>query len=72
MAANPASAGAAGLAAAAAGAGAGGMAEPLGDVRDIFTTLGMTITQRDGIINEGVGLQKIPLGTKSRRTNGLF
>ena len=51
MAANPAAAGAAGLAVTAAGAGAGGEADPLDNVRVIFTTLGMTITQRDGMIN---------------------
>ena len=51
IAANPAAAGLAGLAAEAAGAVAGGTEDPLGDVRAIFTTLGMTITQRDGMIN---------------------
>ena len=51
MAPNPEAAGAAGLAAAASGAGAGGPADTLDEVRAIFNTLGMTITQRDGIIN---------------------
>ena len=51
MAANPEAAGSAGLAAAAAGDGAGGTLDPLDDVRAIFTTLGMTITHRDSMIN---------------------
>ena len=51
MDANPAAAGEAGLAAAAAGVGAGGTVEPLEEVIAIFTTLGMTTTQRDGMIN---------------------
>ena len=42
--ANPASAGA-------AGTGTGGTADLLDNVRAIFTTLRMTITQHDGIIN---------------------
>ena len=51
MAANQASAGAAGLAAAASGSGLSGPADPLDSVRDIFTTVGMMITQSDGMIN---------------------
>ena len=51
MAANSADSGAEGLDATAAGAGAGGIADPLDDVGAIFTTLGMTTTQRDGMIN---------------------
>ena len=51
-AANLAAVGEAGIAAVAAGEGAGGMADPLDDVRAIFTTLGMTITQCDGMIND--------------------
>ena len=35
----------------AAGEGTGRTADPLDDMRAIFTTLGMTITQSDGIIN---------------------
>ena len=51
MAANPASAGAVGLAVAESGAGMGGASEPLDDVRSIFTTLGMTIIHLDGMTN---------------------
>ena len=51
MAANPTAVGAAGLAAAAEEAGTDVTSDPLDDVRSIFTTLGMTITQRDGMIN---------------------
>ena len=51
MATNPAAAGSEVLAAEEAEAGAGGTADPLDDVRAIFTTLGMTTNQRDGIIN---------------------
>ena len=51
MAENPAAAGAAELAAASAGSGAGGTADPLDDVRAIFTMLGMIISQRYGIMN---------------------
>ena len=51
MAANPATAGESGLAAAAEGVGAGGTIDPLDNVRAIFITLGMTITQRDVMIN---------------------
>ena len=51
MAANPVAAEAAGLDVLAAGTGAGGTADPLDDVRAIFTTLRMKITQRDGMIN---------------------
>ena len=50
MAANPATAVAAVIAVTAAGAGAGVMTDSLDDVRAIFTTLGMKITQRDGMI----------------------
>ena len=35
---------------AASGAGTGGNENPLENVRAIFTTLGMAITQRDGMI----------------------
>ena len=48
---NPEAAGADGLAAAASGVRSGGMVDPLDDVRAIFTTLGMTITQRDDMMN---------------------
>ena len=51
MAANPAAAESAGLAATSAGADVGGMKDSLDDVRAIFTMLGMTISQRDGMIN---------------------
>ena len=51
MDANLAAAGSAGISAAAEGAGAGGTADTLYDVRAIFTTLGMTTTQRDGMMN---------------------
>ena len=51
MAANSESAGEAGLSASAAGAGTGGKAYPLDHARAIFTKLGMTITQWDGMIN---------------------
>ena len=51
MAANPAASGAIGLAASEAGAGAGGTADLLDDMIAIFTTLGMKITQCDGMIN---------------------
>ena len=51
MAIDPAAAGAPGLAAAAAGVGAGGTAEPVENVRSIFTMPGMTITHHYGIIN---------------------
>ena len=51
MAANPESKGASVIAAAASGAGVGGTEDPLNNVRAIFTTLRMTITQHDGIIN---------------------
>ena len=51
MAENPAAAGAAELAAASAGSGTGGTADPLNDVRAIFTMLGMIISQRYGIMN---------------------
>ena len=51
MDANPAAAGSEGLAEAAAGAGSSGTTDPLDDVRVIFTTIRMTITQRDGMIN---------------------
>ena len=44
MAANPYAAGAAGLSTAAEWAGASEMEDPLDNVRNIFTTLGMTIT----------------------------
>ena len=49
MTANPEAARASGLSA--AEAGAGGTADPLYDVRDIFTTVRMTTNQRDGMIN---------------------
>ena len=39
------------LAVAEAGSGAGGMEDPLDDVISIFTTIGVTINQCDGIIN---------------------
>ena len=51
MAENPAAAGATELAAASAGSSAGGTADPLDDVRAIFTMLGMIISQRYGIMN---------------------
>ena len=51
MAENPEPVVASGLAVAAAGAVAGGPEDPLDDVRAIFTTIGMTINQRDGTIN---------------------
>ena len=51
MDAKSAAVGAARIAAAAAGVGTGGMEDPLEDVRDIFTTLGMTKTHCDGMIN---------------------
>ena len=51
MAANPEASGAAGLDAAAVGSGVGGTTDPLDDVRAILTTLGMKITQRDGMSN---------------------
>ena len=51
MAANPAAEESSGLATSAAGARAGGTVDPLDDVRAIFTTLGMTNTQCDGMIN---------------------
>ena len=51
MAANPAYIGSSGIAAEAAGAGAGWKADPMEDVRDMFTTLGMIITQRGDMIN---------------------
>ena len=51
MAANKTAEGASGLAVEAEGAGAGGTADPLDDVRAIFTILRMTINQRDGMIN---------------------
>ena len=51
MAANLTAAVSSGLAAASAGAGAGGTSDPLEYVRTIFTTTGMKITQRDGMIN---------------------
>ena len=41
----------AGLSASSGGAGKVGTADPLYDVRSIFTILGMTITQHDGIMN---------------------
>ena len=47
MATNPEAAGESGLAAEAVGAGAGGTEDPLDDVRYIFITLRMTITQHD-------------------------
>ena len=51
MAANPAAAGASGLSAATSGTVTGGPTDPLDDVRAMFTTLVMNITQRDGMIN---------------------
>ena len=48
---NPAASWTAGLAAEAAGAGTGGPEDPLEDMISIFTTLGMTITQIDGMIH---------------------
>ena len=51
MAANPADAGASGIAASAAGVGTGGPEYPMDDVRSIFTILGMIINRRDGMIN---------------------
>ena len=49
--ANPAAAGAEGLASSESGAGAVCTADPLDNMRAIFTTLGMTTTQIGGIIN---------------------
>ena len=51
MAVNPAAEVAAGLAMELAGEGVGGTEDPLDDMIAIFTTLGMTITQWDGMIN---------------------
>ena len=51
MAANPVASVSEGLAAAASGAGTGGTADPLDNVRAIFTTFGMTTTHHDGMIN---------------------
>ena len=51
IAANIAATVAAVLAAAVVGVGTGGAADPLDDVKSIFTTLGITITQRDDMIN---------------------
>ena len=51
MAVKPVSAGAAGLTTAAAELGASETEYPLDNVISIFTTLGMTITQRDGMNN---------------------
>ena len=48
---NPSASWTAGLAAEAAGAGTGGPEEPLDDMISIFTTLGMKITQSDGMIH---------------------
>ena len=50
MAANPADTGAAGLATESVGVSAGGTKDQLDDVRSIFTTLEMAITERDFII----------------------
>ena len=47
----PAAAGAAGISASVAEVGVGGTADQLDNVRVIFTTLGMTITHCDGMIN---------------------
>ena len=51
MAVSPEAAGSEGLAAAETGASAGGTIDPLDNVRSIFTTIGMTTTQRDDTIN---------------------
>ena len=51
MAENPSAAGAAGLSAASAGVWVGGTEDPLDNVIVIFTTLGITITQHDGMFN---------------------
>ena len=51
MAAKPVAAGAEGIDAASAGEGVGEKADPLEDVRAIFTTIGMKTTQCDGMIN---------------------
>ena len=51
MAANPEAAGLEGIAVEVAAAGTGGKSDPLDDVRSIFNTLRMTITQCDGMIN---------------------